>query len=66
ELIRALRPDVLVKGGDYRLDQIVGREEVEAYGGEVKTIPFLQGYSTTGLVERIVQQFVMPQKDLKK
>jgi D-beta-D-heptose 7-phosphate kinase/D-beta-D-heptose 1-phosphate adenosyltransferase len=53
ELIEALRPDVLVKGGDYGLDGIVGRESVEADGGEVRAIPFLPGYSTSGLLERI-------------
>lgn len=53
ELIAALLPDVLVKGGDYTLDRIVGRAEVEAAGGEVVTIPFVAGYSTTGLLDRI-------------
>lgn len=53
ELITALRPDVLVKGGDYTIDTIVGAPEVQADGGEVKVIPFLPGYSTTSLLERI-------------
>lgn len=53
ELIALLLPDVLVKGGDYALDEIVGREEVEAAGGEVRVIPFLEGYSTSALIERI-------------
>ena len=65
-LIQALQPDVLVKGGDYQLDQIVGRDVVEAYGGQVTTLPFLEGYSTTELVEKIVKQFFMLQKDAKK
>jgi rfaE bifunctional protein nucleotidyltransferase chain/domain len=52
-LIEALVPDVLVKGGDYELERVVGREVVEAAGGRVVLIPFLDGYSTTGLVERI-------------
>ncbi len=56
ELIASLLPDVLVKGGDYRLDQIVGRTEVEAAGGEVVTIPFLPGHSTTGLLDRLEQR----------
>ena len=56
ELIAALRPDVLVKGGDYGLDQIVGRDTVEADGGEVRVIPFLPGYSTTDLVRHIRQR----------
>lgn len=53
ELIAALLPDVLVKGGDYALDEIVGRDDVEAAGGEVRVVPFLEGFSTTGLIERI-------------
>ena len=52
-LVAQLLPDVLVKGGDYTLDGVVGRAEVEAAGGEVKILPFLKGHSTTALVERI-------------
>jgi len=52
-LIQSLLPDVLVKGGDYSLDQMIGREAVEAVGGEVKVIPFIQGRSTTDLLQRI-------------
>ena len=52
-LIARLLPDVLVKGGDYGLDQIHGREEVEAAGGKVISLPFVQGASTTSLIERI-------------
>jgi D-beta-D-heptose 7-phosphate kinase/D-beta-D-heptose 1-phosphate adenosyltransferase len=52
-LIAALLPDVLVKGGDYDLDEIHGREEVEAAGGKVVTLPFVSGSSTTGIIERI-------------
>lgn len=55
ELIAVLRPDVLVKGGDYALSDIVGGEAVVADGGEVRVIPFLPGYSTTELVRRIQQ-----------
>ena len=51
EVIRALLPDVLVKGGDYDLDGIVGRELVEETGGEVRVLPFLEGYSTTEILE---------------
>ena len=54
-LIRTLLPDVLVKGGDYSPDQIVGREEVEAAGGRVTTVPFVQGRSTTQIVEKILK-----------
>lgn len=52
-LIRALKPDVLVKGGDYAIEQIVGHQIVAAYGGKVVTIPLVQGRSTTHIVERI-------------
>jgi D-glycero-beta-D-manno-heptose 1-phosphate adenylyltransferase len=53
QLISALLPSVLVKGGDYSVDEVVGREVVEAAGGTVTIIPFLSGYSTTELLERI-------------
>lgn len=53
ELLTALLPDVLVKGGDYAPHQVVGRDVVEAAGGEVVLIPFVEGYSTTRLLERI-------------
>lgn len=52
-LIEALLPDVLVKGGDYRPEQVVGREAVEGAGGRVEIIPFVEGYSTTALLRRI-------------
>src|SRR5215207_3974888 len=52
-LIAELLPDVLVKGGDYRLDEIHGREEVERAGGRVLALPFVEGASTTGIIERI-------------
>ena len=50
-LIERLRPDVLVKGGDYRLDQVVGRSLVESYGGTVVTTPLVEGVSTTRILE---------------
>jgi D-glycero-beta-D-manno-heptose 1-phosphate adenylyltransferase len=53
QLIAAVQPDVLVKGGDWAIDRIVGRELVEARGGVVKTIPLVPGMSTTGLLQRI-------------
>jgi rfaE bifunctional protein nucleotidyltransferase chain/domain len=53
EVIEQLRPDVLVKGGDWPKDQIVGRRSVEQRGGQVVTIEFEQGFSTTGIIERI-------------
>jgi len=55
ELIRAVRPHVLVKGGDYHLHEIVGRDDVEASGGTVLTIPFEAGYSSTDIIQKIVK-----------
>src|SRR6185295_90000 len=52
-VIAALQPDVLVKGGDWAVERIVGREIVEARGGVVHTIPLVPGVSTTSLIERI-------------
>ena len=52
-LIAELLPDVLVKGGDYALDEIHGREEVEAAGGRVISLPFVEGVSTTRLLEKM-------------
>jgi len=53
ELITALLPDVLVKGGDWPLDEIVGRDEVEAAGGRVLSLPYVEGSSTSDIIERI-------------
>ena len=53
ELIEALLPDVLVKGGDYALADIVGREAVKAAGGTVTVVPFVGTYSTSALLERL-------------
>jgi len=53
ELIAELLPDVLVKGGDYQLAEIVGRDVVEAAGGQVRRIPFRPGYSTSELIARL-------------
>ncbi len=55
EIIRAVRPQVLVKGGDWGLDAIVGRDVVEADGGEVRALPLLPGWSTTALARRIAE-----------
>jgi D-beta-D-heptose 7-phosphate kinase/D-beta-D-heptose 1-phosphate adenosyltransferase len=55
-LIGRLLPDVLVKGGDYQIDEIHGREEVEAAGGRVISLPFVPGASTTSLLERMKQK----------
>src|SRR5262249_48633207 len=56
-LIAALVPDILVKGGDWSLDQIVGRAEVESAGGSVRSLPYLQGASTTDIIERIIARY---------
>jgi D-glycero-beta-D-manno-heptose 1-phosphate adenylyltransferase len=53
EIVAALLPDVLVKGGDWASDRIVGREEVEAAGGRVVSIPVVAGYSTSAMAEKI-------------
>ena len=52
-LITAVQPDVLVKGGDWSPDRIIGRDVVEARGGKVQTIPLVPGFSTTALIHRI-------------
>ncbi len=54
ELIKVVRPNILVKGGDYTVDQIVGAKEVIEAGGEVKQLDFVEGYSTTAIEQRIL------------
>ncbi|MBD0371483.1 MAG: D-glycero-beta-D-manno-heptose 1-phosphate adenylyltransferase [Pyrinomonadaceae bacterium] len=56
-LIAELLPDVLVKGGDYSLEEIHGREEVEAAGGRVLSLPFIEGASTSNIIERIKRKY---------
>ena len=53
ETLERVRPDVLVKGQDYAIDEVVGRELVESYGGRVELVPILRGHSTSRLVDRI-------------
>lgn len=53
ELIEFIQPDVLVKGGDYRPEDIVGNDIVTARGGQVVTIPLVEGYSTTSIIEHL-------------
>ena len=57
ELIKAILPDVLVKGGDYTTDQIVGAKEVIAAGGRVVINPIVEGFSTTGTIQQIKAHF---------
>lgn len=52
-LITAIQPDVLIKGGDWRIGSIVGRDVVESRGGKVLSLPLIEGFSTTGLAERM-------------
>ncbi|MEN8201234.1 MAG: D-glycero-beta-D-manno-heptose 1-phosphate adenylyltransferase [Bacteroidota bacterium] len=51
-LLDKLRPDILIKGGDYSTEEIVGHKEVLAYGGRVETIPLLEGYSSSSIIGR--------------
>ncbi|MBE9511064.1 MAG: D-glycero-beta-D-manno-heptose 1-phosphate adenylyltransferase [Bacteroidetes bacterium] len=53
ELIKQVRPDILVKGGDYKPEEIVGYDIVKDNGGEVKILDFIKGYSTSDIIERI-------------
>ncbi|MFY0645078.1 MAG: D-glycero-beta-D-manno-heptose 1-phosphate adenylyltransferase [Bacteroidia bacterium] len=53
ELIKMLEPDVLVKGGDYEMSEIVGANEILKSGGEVRIIPFLAGYSSTHIIDKV-------------
>ena len=53
KLIKAIKPDVLVKGGDWKKEKIVGAEFVESYGGKVRSLPYIKGLSTRGLIAKI-------------
>jgi len=57
ELITALKPDILAKGGDYTVDGVVGKDVVEAYGGRVELVSFVDGKSTTNIIERILERY---------
>jgi D-beta-D-heptose 7-phosphate kinase / D-beta-D-heptose 1-phosphate adenosyltransferase len=56
KLIREIRPDILVKGNDYKIDEVVGREIVEGYGAKVELIPIVHGHSTTNTLEKIMEK----------
>jgi len=56
ELIQAIKPDVIIKGGDYTSDQVVGKEIVESYGGKVMIVPLEEGRSTTDIIRRIAEK----------
>jgi D-beta-D-heptose 7-phosphate kinase/D-beta-D-heptose 1-phosphate adenosyltransferase len=53
ELIKKVKPDILVKGGDYTIDKIVGADFVQSYGGKVEIISYLEGYSTTNILNKL-------------
>lgn len=53
ELIDAIKPDILVKGGDYEIDEIIGADIVKSYDGKVEIIPLVPGYSTTNIINKI-------------
>jgi len=53
KLILAIRPDILVKGADYEIDEIVGAKEVMGWGGKVERIPLVEGYSTSEIINKI-------------
>ncbi len=57
ELIASLRPHLLVKGGDWSKEAVVGREEVEASGGEVVLLPFVEGISSSTIIETIIKRY---------
>ena len=56
-IIAELQPDVLVKGGDWPVEKIIGRDIVEARGGKVVSVGYIEGASTTGIIEKIVQKY---------
>jgi D-beta-D-heptose 7-phosphate kinase/D-beta-D-heptose 1-phosphate adenosyltransferase len=59
-VIAELNPDVLVKGGDWEIEKIIGRDIVEANGGTVHSIPYIEGSSTTEIIERIISRYGKP------
>lgn len=57
ELIKLVRPEFLVKGGDWSVDKIIGHEVVAAYGGKTLSLPFVEGCSTTDIIQRVVEAY---------
>ena len=55
KLIKKIKPNILVKGGDYNKKQVIGKKIVESYGGKVVIIPYIKGFSTTELIKKIQQ-----------
>jgi len=64
ELISFLRPDILVKGGDWKIDQIVGADLVQSWGGQVRSLKFVEGRSTTTLIEKANKKIADPNSDV--
>jgi D-beta-D-heptose 7-phosphate kinase / D-beta-D-heptose 1-phosphate adenosyltransferase len=62
EAILTVHPDILVKGADWGINDIVGRAEVEGWGGKVVALPLIEGKSTTGIVERVLARYGNPGK----
>jgi len=58
KVIAALQPDVLVKGGDWPIEKIIGRDIVQARGGRVVNVPYIEGASTTGIIEKILRVYL--------
>ena len=56
KMINAIRPDILVKGGDYDKNEIVGSKEVLSWGGKIKIVPITPGYSTTKTIKKMKRQ----------
>jgi len=57
ELIKRIKPNILVKGGDWDIEKIVGKDIVESYGGKVLNIPFVEGKSTSNIIQRILDVY---------
>jgi len=57
EIIRFLKPDIIIKGADYKIKDIVGSDTVKSYGGKVKRIKYLKGYSVSGIINRILGRY---------
>ena len=56
-LIKQLRPDIIIKGGDYNIQDIIGADFVRSYGGEVLTIPYLEGNSSSNIIDKVKRSF---------
>ena len=65
-LIQSLKPDVLVKGGDYKKEEVVGRDVVEQAGGRVVILPYVEGRSTSALIQRICSKGSLEQEDSRE